>query len=146
MGLLTRYQTLLLDMNGTFMFDGDRFAPGTDYAKTYRSLGGKMADSDVNRIMRRAFEFLNVRYADARWRERFPSVQEALETTAGIYLRRAEVARLVQTFAMHELGDVSTRAAVALRALSQRFRLALVTDVWAPKHLWVNRLEAHGRG
>ncbi|MCH9675623.1 MAG: HAD family hydrolase [Gammaproteobacteria bacterium] len=144
MDLLRNYKTLLVDMNGTFMFGGDRFAPGTDYSRAYRGLGGEMPDSDVNRIIRRAFEFLNARYGEASWLERFPTVHEAIEATAGVYLRRSEVGRLVQTFAHHELGDISARAAESLRTLSQRFRMALVTDVWAPKLLWVRKLEAHG--
>ncbi len=32
---------VLLDMNGTFMFQGDRFGTDQDYAATYRTLGGR---------------------------------------------------------------------------------------------------------
>ncbi|MEM7253417.1 MAG: HAD family hydrolase [Pseudomonadota bacterium] len=138
------YETLLLDMHGTFMFGGDNFAPGTDYSRTYHELGGSLPAADVNRIIRRAHEYLSARYADPGWFERFPTVADALEATAGIYLRRPEVARLVQTFAVHEVGEISAIAVDALRLLASRFKVGLVTDIWSPKPLWLRALERHG--
>ena len=35
-GMLSRFTVVLLDMNGTFMFGGDRFGAEQDFAATYR--------------------------------------------------------------------------------------------------------------
>ena len=39
--ILSRFTVVLLDMNGTFMFGGDRFGPEQDFAATYHALGGR---------------------------------------------------------------------------------------------------------
>jgi len=36
--MLSRFTVVLLDMNGTFMFGGDRFGPEQDFAATYHAL------------------------------------------------------------------------------------------------------------
>ena len=48
LSLIHRFPVVLLDMNGTFMFDGDRFGPGESYAATCRALGGTLPDEVVN--------------------------------------------------------------------------------------------------
>src|SRR2546426_828481 len=45
--ILSRFGAVLLDMNGTLMFGGDRFGPDQDYAATYRSLGGSRLAPEV---------------------------------------------------------------------------------------------------
>jgi FMN phosphatase YigB (HAD superfamily) len=51
---------------------------------------------------------------------------------------------LIETFADHELGQVPPKYAAAIQRLSQRFRLALVIDIWAPKSRWVKALSDCG--
>src|SRR5947208_6503561 len=45
--ILSRFGAVLLDMNGTLMFGGDRFGPDQHYAATYRSLGGSRLAPEV---------------------------------------------------------------------------------------------------
>jgi FMN phosphatase YigB (HAD superfamily) len=47
--MLDRFTTLLLDMNGTFMFNGDRFSQERDYSIVYHQLGGTLSAERVNR-------------------------------------------------------------------------------------------------
>jgi putative hydrolase of the HAD superfamily len=48
--ILSRFGAVLLDMNGTLMFGGDRFGPDQDYAATYRTLGGSRLAPDVVQV------------------------------------------------------------------------------------------------
>lgn len=49
MNLLNKFKVVLLDMNGTFMFGGDRFSENEDYAETYHHIGDRgLADNLVN--------------------------------------------------------------------------------------------------
>ena len=45
--MLARFTVVLLDMNGTFMFGGDRFGPEQDFAATYHALGGRRLAAQV---------------------------------------------------------------------------------------------------
>ena len=45
--ILSRFVAVLLDMNGTLMFGGDRFGPDQDYAATYRTLGGSRLATEI---------------------------------------------------------------------------------------------------
>lgn len=52
--------------------------------------------------------------------------------------------KIVDTFAYHEHGDIPLEYVVCLRNLSARFTLGLVTDIWAPKDMWLKTLSFHG--
>lgn len=57
--VLRRFTAVLLDMNGTFMFDGDRFGSGQDYAVKYRTPGGRqLAAPMVQKAVSECFEIL----------------------------------------------------------------------------------------
>jgi FMN phosphatase YigB (HAD superfamily) len=51
---------------------------------------------------------------------------------------------LIETFARHELGFVPPEYAAAIDRLSQKFRLGLVIDIWAPKVRWIETLNQCG--
>lgn len=51
---------------------------------------------------------------------------------------------LIETFARHELGYVSSEYSAAIAQLSKHFRLGLVVDILAPKTLWINALNQCG--
>jgi hypothetical protein len=50
LSMLSRFTVVLLDMNGTFMFGGDRFGPEQNYADTYHALGGRRLAARSRRI------------------------------------------------------------------------------------------------
>ena len=132
-------------MNQTFMFGGDRFGATEDYSVVYHQLGGMMKPSRVNQLIGAAYDYLDVRYPDPKYRESFPSLREAFESTLALdTLSEEDLELLVETFAHHELGAVPPEYAAAINQLSKHFRLGLVIDIWAPKTLWVETLEQCG--
>ncbi len=143
--MLDKFTTLLLDMNGTFMFGGDRFSQETDYSIFYHQLGGKLAADRVNLLIQTAYNYLNIRYPDPEYRESFPSLQAALLATIDNQpISQLDLDLLIATFAKHELGTVPVEYAIAIERLAQRFRLGLVIDIWAPKPLWIEALNRCG--
>ena len=77
--VLSSFGGVLLDMNGTFMFGGDRFGPEQDYGATYRALGGQgLALEVVQRTITVCFESMGVIYEDPTRCDSFPSVVENL--------------------------------------------------------------------
>jgi putative hydrolase of the HAD superfamily len=80
--MIDGFSTILLDMNQTFMFGADRFGATEDYSVVYRQLGGTMEPSRVNQLICAAYDYLDVRYPDPKYRESFPSLREAFESAA----------------------------------------------------------------
>jgi FMN phosphatase YigB (HAD superfamily) len=142
--MLDRFTTILLDMNGTFMFDGDRFSPDRDYSSVYHQLGGQLSTDRVNRLVKQAYNYLNIRYPDPAYQESFPSLQQALIAVTDISISQLDLDLLIETFARHELGTVPVAYSTAIERLSRRFRLGLVIDIWAPKTLWIDELNRCG--
>jgi FMN phosphatase YigB (HAD superfamily) len=143
--MINQFSTILLDMNDTFMFGADQFGADKDYSTTYYQLGGSMAQSCVNQLIQDTYDYLSIRYPDPQYRETFPSLCEAfLQVEGGDSLSEKDLALLIETFARHELGVVPPEYAAAIVRLSQKFRLALVIDIWAPKTLWIEALNQCG--
>ncbi len=144
--VFTDKKALLLDMNGTFMFDEDRFGDAEDFSLHYAKLGGTRSRTEVNHLVRAAYAYLDVRYPDPNFRHCFPSLEHAIRNVAGDRLNSDELATIIDTFAFHELGTVPREYAAALHSLSQRFVLAAVIDIWAPKSAWLTAFERAGVG
>ncbi|MEM1207169.1 MAG: HAD family hydrolase [Acidobacteriota bacterium] len=135
---------LILDMNSTFMFGEDRFGDDEDFSIRYAELGGTLGRSEVQRILRAAYRYLDERYPDPKYREDFPTVREALTATLPDPLPTLEIDRIASTFAFHELGNIPPAYARALQALQSRYTLGAVVDIWAPKDLWLEAFEGAG--
>jgi FMN phosphatase YigB (HAD superfamily) len=142
--LLQGKKALLLDMNGTFMFGEDRFGDGEDFSAHYFNLGGTLPKDAINRIVRAAYEYLDARYPDERFRHCFPSLESAIREVATESLCEDDMGKVVDTFAFHELGHIPQEYAAALYMLRQRFTLAAVIDIWAPKNAWLGEFERAG--
>ncbi|MEE9429525.1 MAG: HAD family hydrolase [Melioribacteraceae bacterium] len=142
--MLSNKKVLLLDMNSTFMFGEDRFDESEDFSIHYHKLGGKLQASEVNKIIRSAFDYIDVRYPDEQYRNNFPSVKTAMQETSTNSLSKKEMETLIDTFAFHELGHIPNEYLVALQNLHKRFTLAAVIDIWSPKKLWVELFEELG--
>lgn len=130
-------QALLLDMNSTFMFGEDNFNADEDYSIRYKKLGGELPDSQVNQVIRQAYDYLDVRYPLAEYHDAFPSLPDAIKQTSNWKMSTSELAKLIETFALHERGYISTAYVDALQQLKQHYRLGLVVDIWSPKTVWV---------
>jgi FMN phosphatase YigB (HAD superfamily) len=143
--MIDKFSTILLDMNQTFMFGADRFGASEDYSVIYCQLGGTMEPSRVNQLICAAYDYLDVRYPDPKYRESFPSLKEAfVNVSVRAPLSDRDLELLVETFAHHELRAVPPEYAAAINQLSKHFRLGLVIDIWAPKTLWVETLDRCG--
>ncbi len=144
--LLDRFSALLLDLNGTFMFGQDRFGPDEDYHSTYRNLGGQRLSSGEVRAAIDACHFqLNRHYHDPASRDAFPPVAGVLaELPETIHRCRAERELLERVIAEHEVGRVPAEYAAALARLARTHRLALVSNVWSRKDLYLAELHRSG--
>lgn len=143
--MLDGFSIILLDMNETFMFGADRFDQEQDYSIIYHQLGGTLEPNRVNSLVRAAYDYLDIRYPDPEYQESFPSLQEAfIAATGHESLTQQDLDLLIETFARHELGYVPAEYSAAIVQLSERFRLGLVVDIWAPKTLWINALNQCG--
>lgn len=134
-------KALLLDMNGTFMFGEDRFGESEDFSVHYFKIGGTLPQREINRVVRAVYRYLSDRYPDEKYRHRFPSVESAIRDVGGGTLGSAEMEKIIDTFAFHELGHIPNDYAAVLHQLRKRFTLAAVIDIWAPKKAWLQTFE-----
>ena len=137
-------KALLLDMNSTFMFGEDRFGEDEDFSVHYAKIGGILPRDDINRIIRDAYEYLDRRYPDEKYRHQFPSLLTAIQSVIEADLPQDELAKIIDTFAFHELGTIPEAYASALHALRRKFVLAAVIDIWSPKAAWLDTFERTG--
>jgi putative hydrolase of the HAD superfamily len=141
--ILDRYGTLLLDMNGTFMFEQDRFGPHQNYHATYRELGGEtLAVEKVQSAVSACVYRMAAIYEDSSCHDSFPSVLNVLNTLPECSdIRHEDVEILEATIALHERGTVPPAYAAALKQLATTHRLGLVTNIWSRKSLWLREFE-----
>ncbi|WP_449288409.1 HAD family hydrolase [Marinobacter salarius] len=142
--MLGNFETVLLDMNDTFMFGHDRFGAEESYGATYKKLGGALSEQEARKIVQAVFDYLEPLYPDLAYRECFPSLSAALDMVVPEAISGEERRRLIATFAHHEFGTIPLEYAEALRELGSRFRLGLVADIWAPSEQWLSEFERAG--
>ena len=137
-------KALLLDMNSTFMFGEDRFGDSEDFSVHYLKISGTLPQSEINRIIRAVYDYLDARYPDENYRHSFPSVENVIREVADKNLTGNEIEKIVETFAFHELGYIPTNCVAALNKLKKHFKLAAVIDIWSPKEAWLETFERAG--
>ncbi len=144
--ILARFPAVLLDMNGTFVFGGDRFGPDQDYAATYRALGGsRLAKEVVHDVVTACFDTLEVIYNDPGRSDSFPRVLDTLRTLpAAGGLPTTELVLLERVIAQQELGRVPDDYAVGLRKLARSHVLGVVANVLSRKDLWLQEFRRAG--
>lgn len=137
------YKAVLFDMNGTFMFGGDRFGPQQDYYASYRAVGGrKLSRTHVQSAVSACYAAFLRDYDDPRLVECFPPLADFVATHCGV--PASEHKAVATTIARHEVGKVPEWAALAIRTVAQRSAVAVVSNVWAPSHHWKEELLASG--
>ena len=141
--MMTDIDAVLLDMNGTFMFGGDRFGDRQDYATTYKKLGGQnLSDDVVLTLVAAVHAKMAALYADPGFLDCFPTVDDILRDLRD--LTDADYCQLAEVVARHEIGYVSTEYASTLKWLADQFVIGLVTNLWSEKTLWLRELERAG--
>lgn len=143
---LAPFRVVLLDMNGTFMFGGDRFGLDEDYAATYRTIGGKkFSDRRVTEAVVACYEAMAARYEDPAYYDDFPQVIDILRQlpqTEG--WAESEIDCVEQVIAQHELGTVPPAYATFLKRLARTHTLGLVANIWSKKGPWLHELQRVG--
>lgn len=144
--VLSRFAVVLLDMNGTLMFGGDRFGPEQDFAATYRALGGRRLEPDVvQETIATCYATMGAIYEDPARCDTFPTVLETLrELSAGRDLPAAELGLLERVIATHELGRIPDAYALAIQRLAAAHRLGLVANVLSRKGPWLGEFARAG--
>jgi len=129
---------LLLDMNSTFMFGEDNFGSSEDFSKYYHEIDGVLSGKDINAIIRSVYSCLEERYPDKKYRHNFPTLADTIKNTVDQNFPTSEIQKIIRTFAHHEMGYIPDDYIKALDRLSEKYQLAVVIDIWAPKSTWVN--------
>ena len=144
--LLARFSTVLLDLNGTFMFGHDRLGPDEDFHATYRGLGGRRLGAEVVRAaVSGCCAHLDRLYRDDARRDSFPSVADALRQLPGTRdLPSVDRALLERVIAEHEVGRVPSEYAEVLQRLARTHRLGLLSNVWSRSDPYVAELRRSG--
>jgi FMN phosphatase YigB (HAD superfamily) len=143
---LSRFPVVLLDMNGTVMFGGDRFGPEQDFAATYRALGGRrLAAGMVQETIAACYATMGAIYEDPARCDSFPTVSDTLRALpAGRDLPEAELELLERAIAQHELGRIPDAYARAITRLAAAHRLGLVANILSRKRPWLEEFERAG--
>ena len=74
---------------------------------------------------------------DQKYRNSFPSLEEAIKKVSEIEISDVELQKIVNTFAFHELGEISEDYVKVLHHLNDKFILGAVIDIWSPKDSWI---------
>lgn len=142
---LDAYRHVMLDMNGTFLLDFDKFGPGQDFGATYRALGHRaLPAGEAHAYVRAAYDYMAARYTDPRYYDDFPTVAQALAATSSEVLPKGVTAALVDTFACHELGHLRPAHREAIGRLAGHRPLSVLSNLWAPPARWEALLEGCG--
>ena len=142
---LNHYDHLLLDMNGTFVLDFDQFGPEQDFGATYQRLEYRsLAPNEAHQRVRAAHDYMAVRYTDEAYYANFPSVAEAFDQTSAEALTAEVKNELVATFAAHELGVLPSGYQLALKSLSARKPLSVLSNLWSLKDRWLEQFAQWG--
>jgi putative hydrolase of the HAD superfamily len=140
---IDRFRAIAFDMNGTFMFDEDRFGHHQDYFSTYRASGGVRLDrGTVHDAVTATIAGLAALYAEPGAEECFPSLRDAIDRFAGII--GEDAASIENVIAAHECGRIPEWSAEVLHALSKTHRLAIVSNLWALPDRWENEFARTG--
>ena len=140
---LQHKKLLMLDMNSTFMFGEDRFSKDEDYSKYYKSIGGELDDNFINQTINLAYDYLDIRYPDEKYRESFPSLEDAIKSVVDIQDEN-EIEKIIDTFAFYERGYIPKEYATCIKNLSKYFNLVAVIDIWAPSTTWIETFKEVG--
>jgi putative hydrolase of the HAD superfamily/5'-nucleotidase len=130
--LIDPYDALLLDMNGTFVFGHDRFAPTAEFRAAYRAAGGLMGERMVRDLLRSYLARMARAIRHPRQCRAIDPMAVVLSSLApGLAHRSRELTAFETAFAACECGHVPAPHAAALRHLATTHRLGVVSNLWA---------------
>ena len=143
MKVVDTVSVILLDMNSTFMFGEDRFSDSEDYYRTYQSVGGsRLSSKAVRNAIQTCYEGMSRDYENPEQYATFPTLEEGFRRYS--LVDDQDLPHLVDTFACHELGQITDEYAQFLKTLAQTHILGLVANIWAPKDRWLREFARVG--
>jgi phosphoglycolate phosphatase-like HAD superfamily hydrolase len=146
--MLDQFDVILLDLNATFMFGGDRFGATHDYHATYRAESGdrgSLSEVALRAAVDSCYAHLARLYHDPSRVDDFPSVAETLDALPpACDFTPHERDWIERVIAMHELGRVPDDYAAALSRLARTHRLGLISNIWSRKAPWLGELARAG--
>lgn len=141
-----RGTVLLLDMMETFMFDGDRFSDPAALEGTYKSVGGsRLTAKDLEVVVRELTAHMGIQATDPVGIDCFPSIEDALRLLPSLHgCSSVEISRLGVVVGKHEVGVVSEDVSHVLWSLREKYRLGVVSNVWAHSGVFREALKRAG--
>ena len=103
-----------------------------------------MSKQSINTLIRDTYNYLDIKYPQEKYQNCFPSLEEAICMVSPVKLDKIELQKVINTFAYHEIGHIPLEYIKALKKLSQKYILAAIIDIWAPKDAWVKLFKKHG--
>ena len=79
---------------------------------------------------------LDAYYEDAAMDEAFPTVADVVAEVASV--SDVDAALITNLIAHHEIGDISQPVVSSLRRLTERCRVALLSNIWSNSDLWTS--------
>lgn len=138
-----RPEVLLVDMGNTFMFGCDRFSDADDFEATYRNAGGRRLNgAQLRAVLRETLARMDAMYVDPEYYDAFPTVREVMATCVSAQgLGSEEVDLIDEVFARHEVGTITPHYVSVLEQLAERWRLGVVSNVWAASRVFRETFE-----
>ena len=140
---IQKFDTLLFDMGDTFMFGCDRFSPTEDHLSVYRSLGGsKLSQKELSEAMTHIGESLLNVARDERRYDSFPRLNDFIESDEYFNDFTGQEKYLIEElFSRQECGEIPESSVKVLKKLAVDFKLGLISNVWADKNVFVEKLK-----
>jgi FMN phosphatase YigB (HAD superfamily) len=137
------FDTLLFDMGDTFMFGCDRFSPTEDHLSVYRSLGGtKLSQKELSEAITHIEESLLKVARDERRYGSFPRLNDFIESDGYFKDFTGQEKYLIEElFSRQECGEIPESSIAVLKKLAVDFKLGLISNVWADKNVFVEKLK-----
>jgi len=124
---------ILIDLNETLAFECDRLDSSQDFAGTYSALGGAtLRDEQVNLLAIDACDRMRQVGREPGRYESFPSIVDVLSSEGpATRISKDERERIAAVVGLHEVGVIPSHIADSVHRLHARYRLGLVSNMWA---------------
>jgi FMN phosphatase YigB (HAD superfamily) len=143
---IQQFDTLLFDMGDTFMFNCDRFSSSEDFLAVYRSLGGtRLSQSELSAAIRHTEDSLLKISRDETRYDSFPRLRDFIESDSFFKEFSGREKKLIEDlFSRQECGEIPQSSTRILKKLAADFKLGLISNVWADKTIFEEKLKESG--
>jgi len=138
-----KFDVLLLDMGGTFMFGYDNYDTKHDYYQNYQTMGGIGLDrKKVNESILYLFNEVRRLDRDPSKFECYPSMSTLLNESSFFNSFTGQDKQIIEEiFAIYEPGTIPEQLKELLFKLSKSYKLGLISNVWSDSKYFRKILE-----